>query len=635
MVRFLFVCLIMAAGFSKAAAAPPLEAYGKLPHIEMMRLSASGKRIAFAAVEGDTRRLFVRDLEGAAAPIITPKLGETKLRDIQWAGDDLLVITVSSTQKLSLHYKYEFYTALIVNLSTRSVSEVFSRDKGLYQFIYGGGTLRKIDGQWYGFFGGARYARINDYGLYRVALATGEVKLVAKPSGYIDEWYIGPDGSIIARVLNNQGQEDWKLLLGESGQTVVTAKKTSLGEISIEGLGRTPGTILIQDSTGDQDRTEELPLKANAESTPLFDGVKVEEYLHDPSTGLLIGAVVDDSGGTLFFDPTLQARFDAVRRAFKAYQVAYVTSDDKLDKIIVHTDGADDAGTFWLVDMTTGKASELDESYPLIRPENVGPTSLFDYKAGDGLSLQAVLTLPPGKAANNLPLVVFPHGGPIGFHDKLGFDWWAQAMASRGYAVLQPNFRGSGGYSAALRKASRGEWGRKMQTDLSDGVAALAAKGVIDPKHVCIVGASYGGYAALAGVTIQSGIYRCAVSYAGLSDLGRAMYEDGGSNRLTDVGRYFRTEMGVTYPGDPKLAPLSPVTLASKVTVPILLIHGKDDTVVPIEQSEEMETALRHAGKTYEFIRIDGEDHWLTREAGRVQTLQATMAFLAKYNPAD
>jgi dipeptidyl aminopeptidase/acylaminoacyl peptidase len=476
---------------------------------------------------------------------------------------------------------------------------------------------------------------VNDTGLYRVDLETGAVKQVDTPSLFPTGWDIGPDGAIVARVVTHEETKDWKLLLGDKGDTIVVAKKTDLGEIGVIGYGRTPGTIVIQDSTGDEDRIEEYPLKPNAEPTLLFQGEKVLAFLFNPTTHLLIGAQTDDSGRAHFFDPKLQARFDAVRRAYKAYQVAYTASDDGLRKIIVHTDGGDDAGTYWLVDMTTGKASELDESYPLVRPENVGPTQLFRYKAADGLEIEAVLTLPPGRPAKNLPVVIFPHGGPIGFHDSIGFDWWAQAMASRGYAVLQPNFRGSDGYSVELRKASRGEWGRKMQTDLSDGIAALAAQGIVDTKRACIVGASYGGYAALAGVTIQQGIYRCAVSYAGLSDLGQTMYEAGGGSQLTETGRYFRAEMGVSFAGDPILAKLSPVYLAARADAPILLVHGKDDTVVPIEQSESMDRALTRARKPHELIEIDGEDHWLTREAGRIQLLNACTSFLQKYNPPD
>src|SRR6202007_2715282 len=123
-----------------------------------------------------------------------------------------------------------------------------------------------------------------------------------------------------------------------------------------------------------------------------------------------------------------------------------------------------------------------------------------------------------GREAKGLPLVVMPHGGPEA-HDRPGFDWWAQAFASRGYAVFQPNFRGSDGSGDAFRDAGFGQWGRKMQTDISDGVAELARRGIVDPKLVCIVGASYGGYAALAGVTLQHGLYRCAVSYAGVANM--------------------------------------------------------------------------------------------------------------------
>ena len=137
------------------------------------------------------------------------------------------------------------------------------------------------------------------------------------------------------------------------------------------------------------------------------------------------------------------------------------------------------------------------------------------YKAADGLEITGYLTLPNGREAKGLPLIVFPHGGPAS-RDTLGFDWWAQAMASRGYAVLQVNFRGSDGLGWEFTKAGFGEWGRKMQTDLSDGVRNLTSQGVVDPKRVCIVGGSYGGYAALAGATLQKDVYRCAVSFGGV-----------------------------------------------------------------------------------------------------------------------
>ena len=232
--------------------------------------------------------------------------------------------------------------------------------------------------------------------------------------------------------------------------------------------------------------------------------------------------------------------------------------------------------------------------------------------------------------------MVLPHGGPEE-RDYPGFDWWAQAYASRGYAVFQPNFRGSGDYGVELRNAGFGEWGRKMQTDISDGIAELAKRGVVDPKRACIVGGSYGGYAALAGVTVQHGLYRCAVSVAGISDLaGMLVYQHKLAAGPTSAAlRYWRAFMGVDNSSDNRLAAISPAALADKADAPILLIHGKDDTVVPIDQSETMESALKRAGKPVELVEMKNEDHWLSREETRIEMLKAAVAFVEKYNPPN
>jgi dipeptidyl aminopeptidase/acylaminoacyl peptidase len=255
------------------------------------------------------------------------------------------------------------------------------------------------------------------------------------------------------------------------------------------------------------------------------------------------------------------------------------------------------------------------------------------FKAADGLELTGYLTLPRGRDPKKLPLVVFPHGGPAA-RDEPGFDWWAQAMASRGYAVLQVNFRGSDGYGWKFLSAGFGEWGRKMQTDLSDGVRYLAGQGTIDPKRVCIVGASYGGYAALAGAALDTGVYRCAVSYGGISDM-RRFNSWVGTNDGFASQRYFLRFLGAESIKDPSLLQVSPASHIDKVTIPVLLIHGKDDTVVPLEQSRIMADALKAAGKPVEFVTLDSTDHWLTNGDTRLAMLKATVAFLEKNNPPN
>ena len=326
-----------------------------------------------------------------------------------------------------------------------------------------------------------------------------------------------------------------------------------------------------------------------------------------------------------------------MKKAFPGLNVGLVSVSRDFNTLFVYTDGDGDSGTYWTVDISTGKAEPFGYAYPDVKSADVGPRKYVTYKAADGLELEGVLTLPPGREAKNLPVVVLPHGGPRG-NDDLSFDWWAEAFASRGYAVFQPNFRGSTGYGAEMLQAGFGEWGRKMQSDVSDGLAYLAKQGTVDAKRACIVGASYGGYVALAGVTVQQGLYRCAVSVAGVADLRAMLFDeaDKNDNRSPEV-RYWKNRDGSqggrrqrlkTLSLPPNWPPRAPMRRS-------FLFHGKDDTTVPIEQSREMERALNAAHKPVAFVELEGEDHHLSREATRVSMLKAAVAFVEKYNPPN
>jgi dipeptidyl aminopeptidase/acylaminoacyl peptidase len=223
--------------------------------------------------------------------------------------------------------------------------------------------------------------------------------------------------------------------------------------------------------------------------------------------------------------------------------------------------------------------------------------------------------------------VIFPHGGPEA-RDQMRFDWWAQFMASRGYAVLQPNFRGSSGFGESFVRAGDGEWAGKVQFDVQDGVKKLIADGIADPKRICIVGASYGGYMALAGATFSPDLYACAVSYAGAADLDRLLYT--GTTFESEAVSIWKRRIGADVDSS-KLASESPANFADRVKIPVLLIHSERDTTVPIKQSEIEERALQRAGKQVEFVRLPGDDHYLEFANTRIEMLKKVEAFLAAH----
>lgn len=625
-------------------AAPPTEAYGRLPGVEFMRLSPSGARYAFVAEIDGVRQFVVVDYAGKV--LLSSKVGDAKVRDLDWAGEDHLLIRTSVTydEPLDFVQAFELDQVLNVDVAAGTAAPVFDKYPNIANTVGEYFGLTRADGHDYGWFAGITYGHsaadgfVLDHSypdLYRVDLGTGKADLQARGSEAWHDWQPADDGSVLAHSeYDNRGGE-WKLFAGRGGDKMLLRQPSAVEGMELVGLGRSPGTVVIIDRTGEEDRLEEIAI-ADGKTSLLLSGLGVTELLHDPDSGLLIGALIREEPGATFFDPKLQARYAGARKAFPGLEMHLVSYSRGLDRLIVETEGSGDSGTYWMVDIASGKANEIGHPYPQVRDEDVGPVRGVRYAAPDGTPLEAILTLPPGHKAEKLPLVVMPHGGPIGVRDIVGFDWWAQAFAAAGYAVLQPNYRGSSGYGTTFRKAGYGEWGGKMLGDIAAGIAPLAGQGLIDPARVCIVGGSYGGYAALAGVTLQHKLYRCAVSVAGISDMSRFFnWAIEGHGYRSGETRYLRAATGADKGGDKVLGEISPLRFADQADAPILLIHGKDDTRVPIEQSELMAAALKHADKPYDYVVLKDEDHFLSRESTRQAMLKAAVDFVKKYNPPD
>ena len=337
----------------------------------------------------------------------------------------------------------------------------------------------------------------------------------------------------------------------------------------VEGLAE-DGSALAVRAIGkeDVDALYGLKLGDSALGAPLFlnPSYDVEDVLTDDHRSRVIGvSYVDDMTEYKYFDPKREQIEEKLKRALPMQSVRLVSRDAAGANYVVAADSPKNPETFYLFSSATSQLSVVGKSYPDLPPSDLGDEKPYPYKSRDGTDIHAYLTLPPGKAPKNLPTVIFPHGGPV-WRDRLEFNYWAQFMASRGYAVLQPNFRGSAGYGFSFRHAGYGEWAGKVQNDLADGVQKLIADGIADPKRICIVGASYGGYAALAGATFNPDLYACAISYAGLSDLqlilSRETYVGGDES---EASSFDEAQMGAKTSETSKLDAISPYAHADQV----------------------------------------------------------------------
>lgn len=622
---------------SFAAPAPPLAAYGALPSLTNVTLSADGRRLAFVAVSGEARRLVMQTVDGQLLGMLD--LGKVDVRGLEWAGEDDIVITATQTRSLpEIGWpKTMFWTAQSYSISKKRVLNLSGRVSNTYGMIFSEPVVRLVDGEPFAYLMLLSNVGTPEFVLGRISIRDGDAAIVDTTTTNGLGWLIDANGEPRARSRYDAERGSWgaSIRRGRSGWPEVAQAAAKLDRPELLALA--PGGERIVFATAGENGTEFVMVGLDGEATAAMPTDHAyTDVLIDPATAEMIGGIWnDDERRVAMFTPEAKAAWEKVVRTFKGQRVSLLSWSADWKKVAVTVEGAGNPGTLYLVDLGAMRADIIGDAYPGVPPEAVATIRPYSYEAADGRSIPGYLTLPPGREPKGLPLVVLPHGGPAS-RDLLTFDWWAQALASRGYAVLQPNFRGSSGLGLDHQVAGYGEWGRKMQTDLSDGVRALAAEGLVDPKRVCITGASYGGYAAMAGPTLDPGVYRCAIAVNGVSDLPRfgAWRADRSGDRSEAV-RWWNRFWGSSGNNDPILATLSPSRQASRADAPILLIHGKDDTVVPYEQSTLFARALQEAGKPVELTTLNGEDHFLSDGATRLQMLEASIAFLLKHNPPD
>ena len=643
-IRLMFISLLALMGTLAAqrSHAVPLTVYGQLPNLEDVALSPDGSRVAYVRTQGDLRVVFVATVADHKM-IRYVKTGEEKLRHIEWADSDNLMIVTSVTTS-AWGFREEWSLLRVYNVPRNELrslpGDTLEEKNEVMNTVVGRVMVRRVGGHTVLFVPGlyqagpdSGWGNSGEVALFRCDLTTGATGLVRKGSPDAS-WLVDSEGQLAAEEEYDPQAQRWSIGLSTLGgtPTIAASGRAPLDLPAFLGFGPA-GDSLIVESIDNGHRVWSLLSRKDGKLSPMPKDEVFDEPILDPVTDQMIGGMnIVDLPQYVFLDQTRSDRWQSIVKALDGNEVKFVSASSDFSKVVVLVQGPNYGYRYILIDLAKPSATPIGQVYAGIDlPLEVRPIT---YAAGDGLQIHAYLTLPRGRPAHGLPLVVLPHGGPAA-RDTAEFDWWSQALADQGYAVLRPNYRGSD-VDVPLLQAGFGQWGRKMQTDLSDGVSYLVKQGIVDSARVCIVGGSYGGYAALAGVALQPTVYRCGVSIAGISDLGRMLQWEGrGGLDNRYVTRYWDRFWGVSGSSDPALDAISPIKHVDAITAPVLLIHGRDDTVVPYEQSQIMFDALHKANKPVELVTLKHEDHWLSHSDTRMQMLQATVDFLRAHNPPD
>ncbi|MXO61134.1 alpha/beta fold hydrolase [Altererythrobacter salegens] len=631
----------MSATAIPVAAERPAEYFATPPRMSNPVISPSGKFVAAEmSLEGKQQLVIIPTDRSLGAPVLIGA-GDYDLWDLTWVNDDWILVQTGIDGRVE-DGKFvdgaEVYISRYVAFRTDGKEQHVLQPK-LGKMLSDGGTVI-----WTAKDGSPEILlqyRTSYYTweqgfwpqVMRVDVAKNSFKLDTSPIEGIQRYYADADG--VVRVgIGSEKEGIRNRFVYRSGP------KERLKEVASVGYqddllaprmfypdGKTALTVSTENGVAAL-RKLDLATMTLGDAVFHVDGYDLDAWYTDDLGSQLRGVRwIDQMPRYRWFSTDMQQLQSLLDQGFPGRLVQIVSSSRDYTKHVISVGTPSQPASYYIFDATTKKVSLLAKAHEELSAEPNGPVSTVVYTARDGLKIQAVLTLPPGKEAKNLPLILLPHGGPQS-RDYERWDWWSQFLADRGYAVLQPNYRGSAGFGEGFLEAGDGEWGLKMQDDIVDAKKWAVEQGLADPGRVCVVGASYGGYVAMRAAQRDSVEFRCAVSFAGVSDLPAMLASD----RQSIFGKFMK-EYWENRTGD--LAQVSPIKFPEQFGAPILLVHGKEDLRVPVEQSRDLNDVLKKAHKQVEYVEQPEGDHHFTRTEDRLQFLQVMEAFLDRYNPAD
>jgi len=665
----LFATLLALSGVSSPPAVAQsgglsVEPFVATATMRSVTLSPSGRYLAYIHDGADEDTLFVADLESdTATPIQTARHSVGgRLMWVRFKTDDRVLIGVSQSRdiegreitgsRVNFTESFEFtrWRVFAANRSGGVGVEMFAEQQR--QLAYGIGSTFLVDTLPNDPDAVLLTATDNSgVGVWRADVNTGRAERLVNGSFDTIDYVTDGAGNAVIRIDSLPNDSGWRFLRrapGERGWTNYRDVRRAAGATNspdFQALGPGPGAgqvyVLARPETQDL-LSLHLFDTATGELGPALqqgNGVDVAVPWVNPSTRqVLANCEYGPYMRCTSPDPTVERHLRAVESFLGPHHTVtlYDISDDA-SVWLLYVEAPQEPGAYYLYDRNRANVSAVAQVFPEVPLAALSPVTVVNYTARDGQPLWAYVTAREGSQGPR-PMVVMPHGGPE-VRDYYGYDAFAQFLAAQGYVVVQPNFRGSDGFGRAFADAGRGQWGLRMQDDVSDAVRHMIENGVADPQRVCIVGASYGGYAALAGVTLTPELYACAVSISGVSDLIESLRDERMENgRASRSYNYWIRSIGDPRQNRDALIATSPARLADRVRAPVLLIHGTEDDIVTYRQSELMQRALEGVSRPTRLVRLEGADHFWdnwTHEQ-RVTMYTETAAFLAQHlGPAN
>ncbi len=638
------LCFLAASLFSAASAEPTVEDYGALPEVQNMAISPNGDLVAYRKVTSDQDVILVVSLRKKAA-VAAIDVGHIKPRDIFFVDNEHVLIRAAANKRVDgFRGRFDVSTLFSLDIESGKIRQLLEPGDGA---VYPGqsGLGRVVgstpDGKY--LFMPAYYGipqlimgefSSPPLSLLRVPIGSGKPRRIQSGDSSTIDYFVDESGEPLVKEefdetdnlhsIHARQQDDWEEIYRSEGK---------LKDRNFVGLTPDRKHLVVLDTSDDTGRTAYFTLS--------LDGGELSEPLYDRDDADIVRVIVDTQrvvqglqySGIMptyrFFDDVIDRRVKEIQDYFPGHSVHIVDNSPDWKHILVLMEGSQSSGEYYLFSAEP-EPVYIGAQRPNIASADVHPIGTVTFAARDGLRIPTIITIPKESVSDlkNLPAVILPHGGPASF-DRVDFNYEAQALASRGYLVIMPQFRGSSGLGRDHRVAGYGEWGRKMQDDLSDAVRFFGEKGMIDPERVCIVGGSYGGYAALAGGAFSPDLYKCVVSINGIGNLQRFrnwIREEQG--RSSEALAYWEMQIGRDDYSPDDARARSPELAADSFSAPVLLIHSESDEIVPISQSEQMYKALKKAGKNVEFVELDGDDHYLSFGETRTKALQATLRFI-------